>query len=109
LIIRCSDDDPCEDARHKLDSCNSEIQRAVAAHGYASFPLTFEGECSGKNRCIAECARNVGCDELASTIAGESTDPNAPVMSGEFFGCALRCLGELTPSPRDAGTDAGRD
>ena len=89
VIARCASDNPCETARQKLDTCKDEIQKAVAVSGFVSFPVTFSGECTGTNRCLAECARDVGCNELAYTISGGDTDPNAPPISGRFLACAL--------------------
>jgi hypothetical protein len=109
VIAGCASDDPCEAARQKLDMCKDEIQKAVAISGFVSFPVTFSGECTGTNRCLAECARDVGCSELAYAISGGPTDPNAPPISGRFLGCALHCLGNPSPPPLEAGREAGTD
>ena len=89
----CSDDpDPCESARQKLDSCKEEIRKVVAAQGYAPFPVTFTEECTGDLRCLAECARNATCTELAYGI-DPTLDPNSPAPpSSAFAPCARRCL-----------------
>src|SRR5512139_3736942 len=87
----CSSDgeDPCERARAKLDACDGEIAAAVArGGGFVSFPVTFEGECTGRNRCFSECVGDLDCRELAALIAGSATDPNAePVGSA-----GTRCI-----------------
>jgi hypothetical protein len=97
VLAGCSSDDadePCEAARKKLAACKNEIDEAIAISGMVSLPVTFTGECTGRNLCVAECARNPDCTELAAGISGGISDPNAPPMTGEFLGCALGCLHE---------------
>lgn len=97
LLAGCGDQDPCEAAKERLDSCESEIQEAVEQKGHASLPLAFtgKGECTGRDRCVAECIDGASCSELAEVVTGSTriTDPNAePVATAPRFKCVIDCL-----------------
>jgi len=92
LVAGCADD--CDEAKDKLDSCRDEIARAAAGHGFLALPITVTDDCSGQNRCIAECVNATSCPAIAYVVAGTEPDPNPPPPAGaaEFSRCLTTCM-----------------
>jgi hypothetical protein len=91
LLAGCADE--CDDAKDKLDSCRDEIARAAAGRGFLALPMTITDDCSGQNRCMADCVNATSCPAIAYVVAGTEPDPNQapPAGASEFSSCLAAC------------------
>lgn len=84
----------CDEAKDKLEHCHDEIYDTAGATTVHPVPITFNDDCSGENRCVAECVNATSCEALAFVL-NHVSDPNRSIPAGteEFSRCYAKCTG----------------
>ena len=94
VVLRAGCADECDNAKDKLDSCRDEIARAASGRGFLALPITVTDDCSGQNRCVAECVNATSCPAIAYVVAGTESYPNQapPAGANVFSNCLTSCM-----------------